>query len=102
MMRQAQEAEGGANEDWLPHYVEWEVDAMKLAHERWKACGRPAEVARAKWFELFNEYTIISVGGHFVSLPMEEFTRLSRYAHSRSGGKRGPEGCFNVSSTCFF
>lgn len=83
LKRQAEEAEEGANAAWLPHYNDWEPAAMVLAYERWVASGRPAEVGRAVWFELFNEYTIIAPGGHFVSLDMDEFHRLSRYAPSR-------------------
>lgn len=83
MMRQAEEAEAGAHKDWLPHYQQWEPEAMGGAYERWKN-GRPEEVGRAAWFDLFNEYTVIAVGGHFVTLDMEEFNRLSRYGPSRN------------------
>ena len=83
LIRQAQDFDGGANASWIATYGEWCVEAMTLAHERWEALGRPAEVSRGDWFEIFNEYTIIVAGGHFVSLPMDEFSRLQRYAQDR-------------------
>ncbi|KAH8065085.1 hypothetical protein JL722_1988 [Aureococcus anophagefferens] len=83
LIRQAQEFDGGANASWIATYGEWCVEAMTLAHERWEALGKPAEVSRGDWFEIFNEYTIIVAGGHFVSLPMDEFSRLQRYVQDR-------------------
>jgi len=46
------------------------------------------------WFELFNEYSLIGVGGHYLSLPFEEFHRLSRYTKSRSGNTAPPRLAF--------
>ena len=47
MMRHAEQAEDGKNQDWLPQYVQWEPAAMVGAYERWNA-GRPEEVGRAE------------------------------------------------------
>ena len=89
LIRQAQDFDGGANASWIATYGEWCVEAMTLAHERWEALGKPAEVSRGDWFEIFNEYTIIVAGGHFVSLPMDEFSRLQRYAQDRKAKSAG-------------
>ena len=56
------------------------------------------QVQRGLWFELFNEYTLIAVGGGFVSLPLEEFTRLSPYAATRNGNFAPPRVAFAMMS----
>ena len=93
-MKQAEKVEDNNPALWWDPYFEWEADAMELAKDRWLAAGKPEECNKMAWFDLFNEYSLIGVGGHYLSLPFEEFHRLARYAKSRSGTTAPPRLAF--------